>query len=129
MITAFAMAVALLANQSTPGMGRVQLMRSLHTLAYVSPNICAGEDKIAVQIFNVSGGDRTNVTAVDFRDLDIMVIGIMDDGSVRADPKITLEGSLDHDMDSIRCVSSPSRASGAKEFTVRLIGGAYDIAE
>lgn len=36
-----AMVLALLASQSNE-LSRVQLLRSLHTIAYVSPAICAG---------------------------------------------------------------------------------------
>lgn len=127
MITA--MVLALLASQSEPTMGRVQLMRSLHAIAYVSPNICAGSDKIAIQIWNVSGDNRTNVPAADFGKLEVTVIGIMGGGEVRADPTLTLEGNLDHDVDSIRCVSSPSRVAGASAFVVSLEGGSYRLVD
>lgn len=114
-----------LATQPFQEMGPINLARSLHAIAFVSPALCAGDDKIALQIWNLSGSGRTDVRSADFGELELTIIATMPDGSIRADPAVTIERHLGHNEDSLRCVSSPAKLAGATEFTVRLDGGSY----
>lgn len=123
-----AMVLALLASQSNE-LSRVQLLRSLHTIAYVSPAICAGSDQVAVQVFNVSGGDRTNVRATDFGEVEITVLGRSPAGDLVADIPIIIEGNLNHGEDSIRCLTSAARKAGATAFAVSIGTATYRFAD
>jgi hypothetical protein len=114
-----------LASQPVQEMGPINLARSLHAIAFVSPALCGGEDQIALQVWNLSGGGRTDVAAADFGELELTIIATMPNGSIQADPAITIERHLGHNQDSVRCVSSPARLAGATTFTVRLDGGSY----
>ncbi len=129
MIAVIVSTLLLASNQAAPEMGRVQMLRSLHVIAYVSPMICTGEDKIAIQTFNVSGGARTNVPAADFGELQITVSGKTKDGEVFRDPSETIEGHLAHGEDSIRCVTSAARRAGASDFTVSIDGASYRLVD
>lgn len=129
MIAVIVSTLLLASNQAAPEMGRVQMLRSLHVIAYVSPMICTGEDKIAIQTFNVSGGARTNVPVADFGELQITVSGKTKDGEVFRDPSETIKGHLAHGEDSIRCVTSAARRAGASDFTVSIDGASYRLVD
>ncbi|MFZ4166508.1 hypothetical protein [Brevundimonas sp. NPDC058933] len=120
-----AAALLITSAQTAPEMGRVQMLRSLHIIAYVSPMLCTGDDEIAVQTFNVSGGARTNVPAADFGELQITITGKTADGEIIRDHPTTIEGRLAHGEDSIRCVTSAARRAGASDFTVAIDSGSY----
>ena len=129
MLNTLAATLLIASLQAAPEMGRVQMLRSLHIIAYVSPMICTGDDKIAVQTFNVSGGGRTNVPAADFGELQISITGKTAGGEIIRDPSTTIEGHLDHGEDSIRCITSAARRAGASEFTVALDGATYRLTD
>lgn len=124
MFTVVAIGLAL-ANPTIQEMGPINLARSIHAIAFVSPALCAGDDKIALQIWNLSGSGRTDVPAADFGELELTIIATMPNGSIRTDPAVTIERNLGHNQDSVRCISSPAKLAGASEFTVRLDGGSY----
>lgn len=105
-----------LAGQPTQEMGPINLTRSLHAIAFVAPALCAGDDEIALQIWNLSGSGRTNVASADFGELALTIIATMPNGSIQADPGMTVEGHLSHNEDSVRCVSSRAKLAGATKF-------------
>lgn len=128
MIPGIATVLILATVQAPPEpMGRVQLLRSLHALAYVSPIICPGEDQIAIQIFNTSGGNRTNVPAADFVQVEVAIFGRTRSGEIVVDEIITIDGHLRHNVDSIRCVSSAAKRAGVIRFVISLENATYRI--
>lgn len=121
MIAAFTLGLTLAQAE----MGRVQLDRSFHAIAFSAPAICGGHDEVALQVWNLSGSGRTDVASVDFRELELRIVGFMPNGSTEADPITTISGNLGHNEDSVRCVSSAAKAAGAARFVVSLEGGSY----
>jgi len=121
---------AMISGQAAPtDVGRVQLLRSLHVIAYLSPNICTGADQIAIQTFNVGGTDRSMSPAVDFGEVEITVYGKRRAGNdVTPDQTITIDGSMASGEDAIRCVSSAARRAGATLFTVGIGEATYRLA-